>query len=162
MATWTDHIDKDTGDIVTETDWETVTGNQLYLLEPNRARTTFTDSADITTTSTSWVTVDGSLTVSLTTHGGTVELIFSFLASGSFVYFDINVDGTRWASTWNTNGAYQVYNDGQYTTQHFSIIVEGLDAGLHTFTPVWKVDTGTGTLYVADSDEYAVLEVREG
>jgi hypothetical protein len=45
-------------------------------------------------------------------------------------------------------------------TRFFEVVLTGLDAGLYTITPYWRVSTGTGTV-MADGTYYSRFSLEE-
>lgn len=106
------------------------------------------NNANYTTTSTSFVNVDGTnLSITLTVNTGKVEITFTAMAGNAgaaFTNFDISIDGTRYGSA----GASGLIGTSSSTANvSFTIIVDGLSVGSHTFNLVWAVGASTGTLY---------------
>lgn len=105
--------------------------NLLALKSPPSAEVYSTTG--FTTTSTTFVDVDASLNLSITTTGGWVLVLGNF-----------NASGTGMTSQWLFDGvAYPVAATGTLLWRWF-----GPAAGVHTFKPQWKVTSGTGTMSV--------------
>jgi hypothetical protein len=141
-ATWTP------GQVITATDLNThLRDNLNFLFSRPNSVIKRDNNANYTTTSTSFVDVDGTnLKITLTITGSVVLLVFTVMASSNAV-FDILIDSTRYASGGN---------DGLLATQDASssrgpvsaaLLITGLSAGAHTFKLQWKAVTGTATLY---------------
>src|SRR3712207_4948156 len=100
-ATWHTPKSWSTGELVTATNLnEQLRDNLEFLKAPPNNAYLLNEAANYTTTSTSFVEVDGAgseLTLSLTTAGGDVLIVFNGVvansAAGSTVYFDVLIDG---------------------------------------------------------------------
>ena len=123
------------------------------------------EASDYTTTSTSFVDVDGTnLALTIITNGGPVLVHFHgmFYTNGARMWLDVDVDGTRTAGDDGIIGAWQTAN----FTVTFSRLITGLSAGEHTFTLQWKVISGgTAKLYAgagtSNADVHPQFWVRE-
>lgn len=107
-----------------------------------------TSTSQFTTTSTSFVDVDASLSITLTTTGGPVlvwtqGVLGNSTAGANYGCLDLAVDGTRQG---DTDGLAEVVYYSSVITTGFNIIVPGLSAGSHAFKPQLKAKTG-GTAY---------------
>lgn len=103
---------------------------------------TYTGSAFATTTSTSWVAIGGSYSLSLDTAGG--DLFCQFSAAVSNAFLDFAVDGTR---VGGNDGILIVPTVATYGSPTRMIwLVQELAAGTHTLDVYWKVASGTGSL----------------
>jgi hypothetical protein len=141
--------------------------NLDFLKTPPTASYILNESADYTTTSTSFVSVDNTkLSLAITTAGGDVLVGFSGVITGSTnlnAFFDVEVDGVRIAGDDGliVNGAA---SGGRYTVTFFRLIT-GLSAGVHTFKLQWRTSTGTLTLYAGagtgSGDVHPQFFVRE-
>lgn len=150
MPTWTTMNDLATDDLVTEADMDAIRGNIEYLLDPNKAVVLRNNGGVYSTTSTSFVDVDGTnVKVTLTTNGGPVLILASGAYNGStgaILGFDIDVDGARVGNGY-TYGLLYVYADSnEYRLMSLPVLVTGLSAGSHTFKLQWKVNTATANL----------------
>jgi hypothetical protein len=141
-ATWTP------GQVVTASDLNThLRDNLNFLFSRPNSVIKRDNNANYTTTSTSFVDVDGTnLKITLTITGSVVLLAFTVMATSNAI-FDILIDSTRYASGGN---------DGLLAAQDASsargpvsaaLLITGLSAGAHTFKLQWKAVTGTATLY---------------
>lgn len=125
--------------------------NEDYLLTPNTIYVKNTSATDFTTTSTSYVAVDATLSVALTTHGGHLLIGATFncdLSTVGTITFAFDVDGTQhyqWQANTNAAAGTPEYrgNNRASVLLPASIIA----AGAHTVALKWKVSTGTGTVY---------------
>lgn len=140
------------GDLLTSSDFNThIRDNLLWLKSPTSDSVTLANA--ITTTSTSFVDATG-LTVTMTTSGGNVVVIFTAMASHSggstqHPFFDLVVDG---ASQGGTDGITAKSSTGTVGDNvSFVWVVTGLSSASHTFKIQWKVTSGTGTLLAEDS-----------
>ena len=112
--------------------------------------------SDYTTSSTSFVDVDGTnLSLTITTHGGDVMVGFSGSvetnqAAGA-VFFNLEVDGSDVAAD---DGIFLIVgqgSSGRDMSVSFVYKVSGLSAGDdHTFVLRWKVSAGTATMETQD------------
>jgi hypothetical protein len=142
--------------------------NLRALKNPPSAHYEPNESADYTTTSTSWTNVDtsGKLTLSITTTGGDVMLGFSGVVTKSTdgtVFFDVQVDGAGYVA--GDDGLAALWNSSGRGTVSFVRLVP-LAAGAHTFTLRWKITgTGAATMYAgagtANLDFHPQFWVRE-
>jgi hypothetical protein len=136
-----------TGEALTASDLNTHLRDNLNALKaPPTAHYELNESADYTTTSTTFVNVDGTkLSLSLTTTGGDVLVCFAgFIQStGSHaVYLDLLLDAAR---VGGNDGIVGIYNG--FVTLPLVYLLTGVSAGAHTIKLQWKVSGGTGTLY---------------
>lgn len=156
MPTWTPMNELVTGDLVTEADMAALRENITYLLAPNRASAIST-AGTLTTTSLVFVETDpDNLRLSLQTHGGPVLVSFTgslYAATTYRVYLDLEVDGVRYAGT--TLGLLQQgdFGSGQDNARpaSFTVLVNGLDAGTHTISLLWRVSSGATVSLLAQS-----------
>lgn len=146
---WTTPADWSTIPIPGVSDMNTqVRDNLNYLLSGRPMQAIKRDNgADYTTTSTSWVDIDGAnLAITLTINGTNVMLGFTGVSSGvQYIDWDFTVDGTRYASA----GLDGLAHNGSSSDFHIAMtaLVTGLAPGSHTFKVQWKVASGTGKLY---------------
>lgn len=144
--TWTTPRTWSTGELVTASLLNTHLRDNLDALKnPPSASYLADESANYTTTSTSFVDVDATdFSFTLDTGGGDVLVTFNGVVGGSgTVFFDVEVDGVRFAGD---DGITRTINGSTHALS-FVILVEGLAAGSHTFRLQWKVSASTGTLY---------------
>lgn len=139
---------------LTSTDMNTyIRDNQNYLYNrlENTSKYELDEGSDYTTTSTSFVDVDGSnLALSLTTTGG--DVLVGFIGTvkhdtnNGAIFCNISVDGVDYFSN---DGLFFNRNLdlGDYRTFSFVVRITGLANGAHTFKLRWKTSTGTATLY---------------
>jgi hypothetical protein len=154
MPTWTPMNNLATGDLVTESDMDALRGNLDYLLDPNKSALLDTAGSIYSTTSTTFVDISATnLSISLTTHGGPVLVIFSGSmyagTSSTRVWLDITVDGSRHSGT--SYGLLQVVGLGTAIADTRPIcmvaLLTGLAAGTYTLRPQWAVSAG-GTVWM--------------
>jgi hypothetical protein len=148
------------GEIVAAQDMNDIGDNLEALKSPPTTIVNLNESANYTTTSTTFVDVNASrLTLTITTSGGAVLVTFAgsvtMSAANSILYFDLLVNGSRIAgddgiltmtaaSTVATNGSFFYW-------------LTGLAAGTHTIKLQWKISTGTGTLWAGAGSSLADL-----
>lgn len=101
-----------------------------------------TGAANITTTSTSMVDLTG-FSVTFTTQGGHVLVMFNARANGTTVRFDIVMDGV--SVTGDTDGIGAPGATGEVSICR----ILAPTAGSRTFKIQWRVTSGTGTVYPA-------------
>lgn len=119
------------------------------------------ETADYTTTSTSFVNVDDTnLALTITTGGGDVLIWFQgmlFTAPNrSIVYFDVDIDGSRVAGdhgiiacpTHYVGNSPTLLGNGGYGNVSFVYLATGLTAGSHTFKLQWFQLYGGYTAYL--------------
>lgn len=140
--------------VVTKADLDDYLSENInYLKNTPSALYDCDESSDYTTTSTTFTTVDSTnLNFTIETAGGDVEIHFHGVvkgsASASRVWFDVEVDGSNLAGDDGLTGV--VFEAGALTTEMpvaLCVRATGLSAGDHTFKLVWKVSSGTATLY---------------
>ena len=160
MPTWTTMNDLSTGDLVTEADMDAIRGNIEYLLNPNEDNTAYLKGSNISATNNTWQDVDATnLSLTITTYGGPVLIYFSgmaYVAASNIVYFDIDINGTRYANT--TKGiakCFQTYAIGEHVA--FAVIDNSLAAGSHTITLQWCGSTTNGQNLLSASGETPVI-----
>lgn len=117
------------------------------------------NTGDLTTTSTSFVDVTD-LTVTLTT----AAVRCMVMASGTFknsasgnTAIDIDIDGTRMGETLGLVFTNQNVNK----PFSFTVMTDVLTAASHTIKLVWKVQSGTGTIYANSATSPVKLTVLE-
>lgn len=108
-------------------------------------------AGDYTTTSTTFVDVDGT-NLSLTITTGAHRVLIGFVGSAvdatsdAFVYLDVDVDGTRIGNAQGLT-ANQQFTAGAYLQNaSFTVMSAILSAASHTFKLQWRVSGGTATL----------------
>lgn len=154
-----------TAEVMSSSDLNThVRDNLNALKDPPSDFYTFNDSADWSSSSTSWANIDGTdLFLSIDTNGGDVIVHFHGTTNNlTQVYFDIAVDGTRY---FGDDGIIRVAN-GTILPASFTVIVSGLAAGTHTFAMQWRAASATTiSLYAgagtANNDLHGQFWARE-
>lgn len=166
-ATWTAPLTWTTDQLVTASDLNThLRDNLEFLKDPPTTAALLNESANYSTTSTTFVNVDATkLTLTLTTSGGAVLIGFSGMclnSGGTFaIYFDVDIDGARFAGDDGITGSAAA------AVEHFAfaILKTGLAAGTHTFKLMWRVSAGTGVFYTgagtANADIHPYFWARE-
>jgi hypothetical protein len=131
----------------TDVAWATPAGGASALAAASYKRT----AGDYTTTSTSFVDVDGT-NLALTITTGARRVLVSLAAqarhdsvSGS-TFIDLMLDGTSLSGATNGIVAFTQNNVNYLWNPSFTYITDALSAGSHTFKLRWRVDAGTGTL----------------
>ncbi|HVO70081.1 MAG TPA: hypothetical protein VMT24_08550 [Aggregatilineaceae bacterium] len=112
------------------------------------------EASEYTTTSTSFVDVDGTnLALTITTSGG--DVLVHFHASvvhtnNGKIFFDMTLDGSRISRDDGFLGGY-VSNAGAGNTasswMSFTRLVTGVAAGEHTFVLQWRTTASTAKLF---------------
>ncbi len=141
-ATWTP------GQVITATDLNThLRDNLNFLLSRPNSVIKRDNNANYTTTSNSFVDVDGTnLKITLTITGSVVLLGFTVMATSN-VIFDILIDSTRYASGGIDGLMATVDASSNRAPVSATLLITGLSAGGHTFKLQWKAVTGTAILY---------------
>lgn len=129
-----------------------VRDNANALKTPAHGVCSIDEASDFTTTSTSFVDVDGAgsqLSMTITTGGGDVLVLFSggiqVAAGGVAIYLTVGVDGV---DTPGDDGITSTFGGSSPQNLSFAYIIEGLAAGAHTFVLRWKTGgVATATLY---------------
>lgn len=142
-----------TGEPLTSPDMNTEIRDNLNALKnPPSDSYMANESSNYTTTSTSFVNVDGTnWSFSLDTNGGDVFVHFdgSFGQSSNTqkYYLDVTVDGTRLGQddglvvdTIDVAGSHVIATG-------FTRLISGLSANTHVFVLQWKTQGGTLTMY---------------
>lgn len=168
-AVWTSPKTFSVGELVTASMLnQHLRDNLEFLKSPPTAAYILNESADYTTTSTSFVTVDNTkLALSITTAGGDVLIGFSGVvinSSPSSTFFDVEVDTVR---TGGDDGLVCVTSPSAASRMNatFFKLLQGLAAGSHTFKLQWRVVAGTSTLFAgagtSNGDLHPQFFVRE-
>lgn len=113
----------------------------------------FSASSYETTTSTSFVQIDATLALSLTTGGG--DVLLSFNAYASNCYLDFVVNGSRIGGL---DGIAAVPTTPPNSTS-MTWLVQDLPAGVHSFDVYWKVASGTGSLMTYVPPSFVAREI---
>lgn len=174
--TWTIPKTWVTGEPLTAGDLNTHLRDNLEALkEPPTDHYAPDETADYSTTSNSFVDVDGTkLALTITTNGGDVLVGFHGTVNGNntggvvrYLHFDVEVDGQRVAGDDGAVALGVPASTSVTAPVSFVRLVTGLAAGTHTFKLQWRRNnTGvTGTLYAgagtAGLDLHPQFWVRE-
>jgi hypothetical protein len=152
------------GEAVTAADLNAhIRDNLLALKAPPTTLIKLDESSDYTTTSTSFVAIDNTkLNLSITTTGGDVLIVFfaNLSNSTSHVQLDVEFDGV---AIGGDNGLIRVSGgSGNYGLASLSCLKQSVSAGTHSVRMMWKVPSGTGTLYSGTTlDIHPMFWVRE-
>ena len=139
------------GELVTSTTMNGMRDNLNALKSPAYGYSLADESADYTTTSTSFVDVDGAGTafeLTITTAGGGVMVGFSggvTTNGANAFFFNVMVDG---ADHIPDDGLTVGLQGTTFGPVGWTYLITGLAAGVHVFKLRWKVSGGTGTLWV--------------
>jgi len=155
-----------TGDLLTATDLnEQIKTNMNDLKAPPGGYYRMDDSADWTTTSTSFVDVDAtdlSTTFDCSGAGDLYVFFIGTVSGGTRIYFDVALDGTRQGLD---DGIFGMETSANGRPASFFYKIPTPSAGSHTVKLQWKIASGTGTLYAgagtASYDVHGMFEVRE-
>src|SRR5260221_2313750 len=160
---WTSPPSWVAGNVIGATDLNTyIRDNTNYLLARPKTVIKRDNNANYTTTSTTFVDIDGTnLAASITISGSVLLMGFVGMVNiggtlANTPWFDFTIDGTRYASAGN-DGLIRAPTPASGTVQDTPVcilgIATGLSAGAHTVKVQWKVaSTGTGTLYAGYGD----------
>lgn len=151
---YTQPTTRNTGDSITASVWNTdLVDNLIAIKNPPTDSYVADEGADWTTTSTSFVDVDGTdLSLTITTTGGDVIVHFHgvFLMSfnSDIVKLNVSLDGVNVAADDGITGA-SFYNSASALKLpiSFTRLITGVSAGSHTFKLRWKVAANSVTLY---------------
>jgi hypothetical protein len=134
---------------------------------PTRGAGSVTLSAgDITTPSTSFVDLTGA-TLTITTAGGPVLLLFNVSSYNSAANyrnsFDFAVDGTRMAAAaaFGLGSSMGPTSSVEAPGATLAALVTGLSAASHTFKVQWRVAAGTGTVRADGTSFRAYFQAQE-
>ena len=156
---WSTPATFSTGQLIGATDLNTyVRDNTNYLLARPKNAIKRDNNANYTSTSTSFVDIDGTnLAIVLSISGTTVLLNFQAVYTyngGTYVTaaFDFTVDGSRYAAG-GVDGLMLSPNTSTGKDGFISMtaLVTGLSAGSHTFKVQWKAQTA-GTIGLFDGN----------
>jgi hypothetical protein len=149
---WTTPPSFTSGQVITATDLNTyLRDNTSYLLSRPKNAVKRDNNANYTTTSASFVDIDGTnLSITLSVSGSAVLLAFSGTVNSSSNQpaFDFTVDGTR-VGTGGSDGLMTMTGNIQ-SNATFIALVTGLSAGSHTFKVQWRAVSGTTLLYAGN------------
>lgn len=153
-----------TAEVLTSSDLNTHLRDNLNALkDPPSNKYTFNDSADWTTSSTSYANIDGTdLSLTITTYGGDVMVHFhGTMSNATQGCLDFTIDGVRHGGD---DGLVRTPNT--LCTVAFTVLVEGLSAASHTFVMQWKASTAAALILYAgagtvNNDLHGQFWVRE-
>lgn len=153
------------GDLVTETHMDNIRTNIEYLLNPSVDVALRDNSADYTTTSTSFVDVDATnVKATITTYGGPVLVVVTcnvaHTAVAGVVRLDVDMDGTRLGDTDGLLNFVGANGAGYFAPCTIAFIVETVTAGSHTFKLQWKTGGATASM-ASNNTQYAHIGVIE-
>lgn len=150
-ATWTAPRTWADAELVTAALLNThIRDNFDYVLNPNVIYVKNTSATDFTTTSTSFVAVDATLSVSITTHGGhlLIGATFNMDATTGTQVLAFDVDGTQhyqWAPNENPTPGSPDYRGNNH---HVVLLPSSvISSAAHTVALKWKTSAGTATMY---------------
>jgi hypothetical protein len=153
-STWTSPVTWNPGQVVAASDLNAqLRDNLIYLFTRPQSCIKRDNGASYTTTSTSFVDIDGTnLKITLNISGSAVLLGFTGQTTrdsgGAEPIFDFLIDSTRYASA-GADGLGRV--PGNIGPFCMTGLATGLAAGSHTFKVQWKVGaSGTATLYAGN------------
>lgn len=143
--TWT------TGELVTKTIMDAHVRDQLNALKtPANAHSVIDEGVDYSTTSTSFINIDGTdLLHTITTAGGTLYATFTgnvyVVATATRAYFDIIIDGTTRIGGDDGLVVMEITTNPRLVCLMTQIT--GLSAASHTIAVQWKANAGTIGMY---------------
>lgn len=152
---WTDPRTWVAGEFVTASLLNTHLRDNLNALKsPPTQVQNVNDTADYSTTSTTFVDVDATdVKCTITTAGGRVMVGFCGMvrfdnnaASPHRGYFDLDVDGTRLGGDDGLVGLGTLTTDEPILPVSFVVLTSELSAGSHTFKLQWKVSLSSNSL----------------
>lgn len=165
----TPRADWQVNEVVDATDMNAIGENLTALKSPPSVQVNLNESADYTTSATTFVDVDASrLSATLTTNGGDLLVTFcgtlyTSSATSINIGFDIAVDGIRHAGD---DGAMLVTVNNVFAANaSFVVWIPNLAAGSHTVKLQWKTNSGTAILWAGagtvGADIHPQFSVRE-
>ncbi len=150
---WTTPDTRSAGDVLSAAAYNTYLRDNLSYLFSGRPKFSILrdNGADYSTTSTSFVEVDGTnLKGTLTIAGSAVLLGFTcqFKYQTPTAYLDFIVDGVRVGAA-GADGLIHSVSAAAYSKPFgcFLALVTGLSVGAHTFKVVWKSSGGTSVIH---------------
>ncbi len=141
MAWTTPKTDWEVGELVSPGDLNAVSENLAELDRVRKTVAAHTTTADIVTpnTNNTFDDIDSdNLNLTITTTGGDVLIHFHGPFTRGVVIIDVEVDGTRRG---DTNNGMMTTDNSQWHFVSFTRLIQGLNAGSHTF----KLQTKRGT-----------------
>ena len=168
MAWTTPKTDWVLGELATQSHLNDIGNNLAALKDPPSDNYELDEGSDYSTSSTTFVDVDGTnLALTINTNGGDVLVHFHGMigkaAASHYWYFDVEVDGTRIGGDDGIIGQLESTNSRDPVS--FTRLITGLAAGSHTFKLQWKVNANSITLYAGagttNSDLHPQFWARE-
>lgn len=171
---WTAPTTRTTGTLITASIWNTdIVDNLDALKDPPTDLYNFDEASDYTTSSTSFADVDSTnLAMSITTTGGDILVTATLSAAHSdgagFIYFDIDLDGTRQGLDdgivfFELSAASGIA--GATIPVTISYWIQSVSAGAHTVKLQWKTSGATASLWAgaatASKDVHPQFAARE-
>jgi hypothetical protein len=161
-------VDFVAGTPLTKAQLDAIQNNIRALKDPPTEDYTANEGADYSTTSGSFVDVDGTnFSLTATTVGGDVMVGFfgSFKNSSSFhIFLEVDVDGSPYAGDDGITASVAGTSNSAEGLG-FVVLIRGLSAASHTFKLQWKVGGGTATLHAgagtANGDTHPQFWVKE-
>lgn len=123
--------------------------NLIALKDPPTAIYNVNEAADYSTSSTSFVDVDGTdLALSITTTGGDILVGFvgNVVNNANCAAFDVTLDGVRQAGDEGIIQAGHIRSDHALPVS-FAYLIRSVSAGAHTVKLQWRVDASAVTMY---------------
>ena len=139
---WTTPISRAPGDLLSATDHNTYTRDNLIYLHSGRPVVAIERNSGGpygVNAAAGWAAVDpANLSPSITLTTGRVLITFMgciYAQSGQGVHFDVELDGVRLGGT---DGLTRVYTDPNARQAVLTLFKTGLTPGSHTFRLVWR------------------------
>ena len=155
-STWNDIADGAAGDPFTPTLFTQIADNLDFLRNPPAdLYSPATSDPNITTTSTTSILLTG-FTLSITTQGGKIFVLFRLRANSTNARFDVRLDTVSVTGDSDSMGAVTPASTFGLNT---GWAILAASAGAHTLELYWKVTTGTGTVYPAGLCQFAAWEI---
>lgn len=155
-STWTDIPDGAIGDQFTADVFTDIVDDLDFLRNPpSDLYAPSTADANITTTSTTFVLLTG-FSLSITSQGGKLLVLFRVRANSTAARFDIRLDSV---SITGDNDGLGAVTPASTFGLNTGFVILAASAGAHTLDLYWRVTTGTGTVYPAGLCQFAVWEI---
>jgi hypothetical protein len=157
---------------------EQLKDNLTFLFEKNFDVVQVSGVSDYQTTSTTVTPVSNTLVLTIRKYDIDTLVRLALNASvysgtaSAFIYFDVWIDGTYYASSGTSTPAaaglvrYQQDTASVVAQLSLEAYIPDIDEGQHTFVLVWWVSAGTGTINVTNTiaqfsaEEYGVANVN--
>lgn len=135
------------GNTPTHTQLNEYLANIEWMRSPPKSSYVQTVDTNITTASTTWVSLGASFELTISVGAGAHVLTVLSLY-GNRLAIDIEFDGTRIGSTPATTGSGIAENPSTTVNQQITVVCPffNLSAGSHTWKAVMKATSGTGTI----------------